>query len=70
MFERRHTSIDRRSGRDRRKVYHLARFFYRAAERRSRKEQRSEVERRKAWVKVSDWSAVNLRDLKIGKFLT
>jgi hypothetical protein len=60
---------DRRSGKDRRRLFNFNRFFYRGLERRSLKERRSKVERRDGWVMVSKWSSVFLWDLKISKFL-
>ncbi len=69
-MEKRASIFDRRSGKDRRKGYRVGRFFYRGAERRRRKEQRSGVERRLEWVRISRWSSVFVSELKIAKFLT
>ena len=62
--------IDRRSVKDRRRPYHLASLTYRGAKKRTGRERRSQIERRDGWVRVSKWSSVSLKDLKIGKFLT
>jgi hypothetical protein len=46
MLERRHSDIDRRSGKDRRRVYDFDYFFNGGVERRDWIERRSKVERR------------------------
>ena len=46
MYERRRSAIDRRSGKERRRAYGLARLSYRVDDRRHTKERRSIVERR------------------------
>ena len=61
--------IDRRSGEDRRVVYNLDYFLNGGIERRKEKERRTKVERRSGWVRVSKWSSVNIRELKIAKFV-
>ena len=61
---------DRRSGKDRRKMFGLKRFFYNGPERRKAlRNRRSREERRDGWVRTRKWSSVNLRDLKISKYL-
>ena len=60
-------SIDRRSGEDRRVVYNLDYFLNGGIKRRKEKERRTKVERRSGWVRVSKWSSVNIRELKIAK---
>ena len=61
---------DRRSGKDRRKVYNRLLFLLkRGVERRSVKERRSEDERREGWVRVDKWSSVFMENLMISKFL-
>jgi hypothetical protein len=69
MLERNQYGMDRRSGKDRRRVCHLSRIMYGGVDRRKRKERRSKAERRSGWVRVSKWSSVFLRDLKIARFL-
>jgi hypothetical protein len=61
--------IERRSGKDRRRKFHIGRFFYRGPEMRGSKERRAIEERRNDWVKISKWSSVPLWELKISKFL-
>ena len=69
MLARNLYRIDRRSLKDRRKPYHFSRLTYRGVERRRDQKRRSQGERRAGWVRVSKWSSVYLKDLKIGKFL-
>ena len=68
-MERRRSNLDRRSGTDKRKLYHLGLFSKREVERRCGKERRSKYEARRQWVRVSKWSSVRLDGLKIAKFL-
>jgi hypothetical protein len=60
---------DRRSGKDRRKRLKRGRLFNRKPENRTSLERRLHGERRTGWVRISKWSSVNLRILKISKFL-
>ena len=60
---------DRRSGKDRRRRLKLDHFLYKGPEKRSLDERRALAERREGWVKISKWSSVCLRDIKLGKFL-
>ena len=61
---------ERRTGKDRRKIFRLKRFFYNGPERRNTlRDRRSQDERRDGWVRTNKWSSVNLHDLKISKFL-
>lgn len=61
---------ERRTGRDRRRIFSLHRFFHRGSERRkASKDRRSHEERRDGWVRVSRWSSTKLHDLKISKYL-
>ena len=62
--------IERRSGKDRRKMLNLRRFFYNGPERRKVNDRRTQPERRDGWVRLSKWSSVQLADLKISKFLS
>jgi hypothetical protein len=70
MLDRSLYAIDRRSTKDRRRVYYLARLLRREPERRSNQERRSQGERRAGWVRVTKWSSVYLKHLKISKYLT
>lgn len=61
---------ERRTGKDRRRIFSLHRFFHRGSERRkASQDRRFHEERRDGWVRISRWSSVNLHDLKISKFL-
>ena len=61
---------ERRSGKQRRRIFGLHRFFYNGPERRKAlQDRRSQEERRDGWVRISKWSSVNLHDLKISKYL-
>ena len=61
---------ERRTGKDRRKIFSLHRFFHKGPERRKTlHDRRLQEERRDDWVRISKWSSVNLYDLKISKFL-
>ena len=61
---------ERRTGKDRRKILNLQRFFYNGPERRkSLQDRRSRQERRDGWIRTNKWSSVNLDDLKISKYL-
>ena len=63
-------SPERRASKDRRKKFRLQSIFYKKPERRKAlKERRAQGERRKGWVRTNKWSSVNLRNLKISKFL-
>lgn len=59
------SDMDRRSGEDRRRAYDLDYFSNGGAERRYWKERRSNVERRVDWTRVSKWSSVSLKALKV-----
>ena len=63
-------SPERRTGKDRRKILNLHRFFYNGPERRkARQDRRSRQERRDGWIRTNKWSSVYLDDLKISKYL-
>ena len=69
MSEIHRASSERRSGKDRRRIFSLHRFFYNGPERRVLHNRRSQEERRDGWVRVSKWSSVYMRDLKIAKYV-
>ena len=69
MSDDHRTYLERRSGKDRRRIFSLHRFFYKGSERRILQDRRSQEERRTGWVRVSKWSSVNLQDLKIAKYV-
>jgi hypothetical protein len=61
---------ERRTGKDRRRIFSLHRFFYKGSERRKAlHDRRLQEERRDGWIRISKWSSVNLQDLKISKYL-
>lgn len=60
---------DRRSAKDRRRAHHLACLTYRGPERRHGEERRLQGERRSGWVRISKWSSVYLKGVRIGKYL-
>ncbi len=61
---------ERHTGKDRRRIFNLHRFFYKGPERRKTlQERRSKEERRNGWVRIKKWASVNLHDLKISKYL-
>ena len=69
MPETHRASSERRSGKDRRRIFSLHRFLYKGPDRRSLHDRRSHEERRGGWVRVSKWSSVNLQDLKIARYV-
>ena len=60
---------ERRTGKDRRKIFNLYRFFYNGPERRDLKDRRTNTERRDGWVRIGKWSSVEMQGLKIAKYL-
>ena len=61
---------ERRTGKDRRRIFSLHRFFYKGLERRNALyDRRSQKERRDGWVRISKWSSVEIENLKIAKYL-
>lgn len=52
------SAFDRRSGEDGRKVYRIGYFLAGGIERRSGNERRHQHERRKGWIKISEWSSM------------
>jgi hypothetical protein len=62
-------SSDRRSGKSRRRLFGIHRIRYKGPERRGQKDRRSQLERRDGYVRIAKWSSVNMRGLKIAKYL-
>jgi hypothetical protein len=61
---------ERRSGKERRRIFSLHRFFHKGPERRKDLHDRRLLEeRRDGWVRISRWSSTKLHDLKISKYL-
>jgi len=70
MYALKRNRSDGRSGRDRRRIISLHRFFYKGRERRNNiNDRRSQEERRYDWVRIDKWSSAYLPDLKIAKYL-
>jgi len=69
MYALKRNLSDRRSGKARRKVFSLHRFFHKGPQRRRLQDRRSPEERRDGWVRISKWSSVKMQDLKIAKYL-
>jgi len=63
VLGRRCSVTDRRSGEDRRREHNLDYFSNGGVERRSWQERRSQVERRRDWLRVTKWSSVLLAAL-------
>jgi hypothetical protein len=61
--------IERRTGKDRRRVFSLKRLRFKRHDRRSSLDRRSGVERRETWIRVSRWSSAPLNHLKLSKYL-
>ena len=60
---------ERRSGKDRRRIIQIERFFYKGEDRRVVSDRRMTDERRTGWIRISKWSSAPLKKLKIAKFL-
>jgi len=58
MRERRGSVIDRRSGKDRRRMDAVSNGLHRRRERRGERDRRDLCERRSGWVRVSQWFSV------------
>ena len=69
MPEIKRVSSERRSGKNRRRIISLHRFFYNGSERRELKDRRTNTERRDGWVRIGKWSSVEMQGLKIAKYL-
>jgi hypothetical protein len=61
--------VERRSGRNRRRILQIERFFFKGENRRVQGDRRVADERRTGWIRISKWSSAPLSKLKIGKFL-
>ena len=64
MLEERRSGIDRRSEKDRRRIYDLDYFFNGGAERRSWLERRSKGEQRVGWMRMGKSASYPIRDLE------
>ena len=70
MYALKRSFFDRRSGKDRRRKIKLDYFLYKGKDKRSVIDRRAQSERREEWVRVSRWSSVCLREIKLSKFLS
>lgn len=61
--------IERRKGKDRRSIPIIKGLFFRGQEKRKNAERRTLHERRKQWVRISKWSSVPVKKLKISKYI-
>ena len=62
-------SSERRCGKDRRKIISLHRLLYKGPEKRNHRERRLQPERRDGWVRISKWASVEIKGLKISKYI-
>lgn len=69
MQNNKRSFIERRTGKDRRRIFSIKGLFFRKQDRRTSQERRSDTENRKNWVRVSKWSSAPLKNLKISKYL-
>lgn len=61
--------IERRTGKDRRRLFSVKGLFFRKQDRRQSQERRSDTEHRENWVRISRWSSVPVDQLKISKYI-
>ena len=69
MYAFKRSLSDRRTGKDRRRIFRLNRLRYKGSERRAHKERRYQADRRDGWVRIGKWSSVEMQGLKIAKYL-
>jgi len=70
MPEIRRATLERRSCKDRLRIFSLHRFFYKGPERRKTLyDRRSQEERRDGWVRISKWSNMKIQSLKIARYI-
>ena len=67
--QERRSHIERRTGKDRRRIFSFKRLAFKRKDRRVSPERRSGTEMRESWVRVSKWSSASLDHLKISKYL-
>ncbi len=60
---------DRRTGKERRRLLNIRKYFFSLQDRRASTERRNDAERRTGWIRLTKWSSVYLPKLKIAKFL-
>jgi hypothetical protein len=69
MNEQLRSVKDRRGGKDRRKLQLVKQLFARDTHHRSPQPRRKQDERRAGWVRLTNWSSVDLERFKISKYL-
>ena len=65
----RRSHTERRTGKDRRRIFSFKGLTFKRKDRRVSPERRSGTEMRESWVRVSKWSSASLNHLKISKYL-
>ena len=65
----RRSNIERRTGKDRRRIFSFKGLTFKRKDRRVSPERRSGTEMRASWVRVSRWSSASLDHLKISKYI-
>jgi hypothetical protein len=65
----RRSYTERRTGKDRRRIFSFKGLTFKRKDRRLSPERRSGAEKRESWVRVGKWSSVSLANLKISKYL-
>ena len=69
MQQERRSNIERRTGKDRRRIFSFKGLIFKRKDRRVSPERRSGTEMRASWVRVGRWSSASLDHLKISKYL-
>ncbi len=69
MQNERRSYIERRTLRDRRRIFSFKGLYFKRQDRRITAERRSETEIRENWVRVGRWSSASLNRLKISKYI-
>jgi len=65
----RRSFIERRTGKDRRRIFSFKGLTFKKRDRRKSPERRSKIEVRENWVRVSRWSSAPLNHMKISKYI-
>jgi hypothetical protein len=65
----RRSHIERRTGKDRRRIFSFKGLAFKRKDRRVSPERRLSGEMRESWVRISRWSSVLLNNLKISKYI-
>lgn len=67
--EDRRSHVERRTGKDRRRLFSFKGLVFKRKDRRVSPERRSGPEMRASWVRIGKWSSASLDRLKISKYL-